>query len=142
MLLLTALAEGADIPPELKTPNYRTRQLTGIGFDPQLERQDPSNVIRAGETCYVWYTQRKTGVHPYASTVYYATSKDGVHWTDQGQALGKGEKGAWPRATAEGQAPHHPLRRGPASPGAAEVGRSSKYPCTIRSAASTPAPAM
>jgi hypothetical protein len=99
MLILTALAagaaEGGDIPPELKTPNYRTRELTGIGFDPTLERQDPSNVIRVGDTYYVWYTQRKAGVHPYASTIYYATSKDGVHWTDQGQALGKGEKGAW-----------------------------------------------
>ena len=56
-----------NIPPELKTPNYRSTKLTGIGYDPALDRQDPSNVIKVGELYYVWYTQRAAGVHPFAS---------------------------------------------------------------------------
>jgi hypothetical protein len=79
----------------LKTPNYRTRRLTGIGYDPKLDRQDPSNVIKVGDTFYAWYTQRKAGVHPYASTVYYASSKDGLRWEDRGEAIGRGGAGEW-----------------------------------------------
>lgn len=83
------------IPTELRTPNYRSTELTGIGFDPDVDRQDPSNVIRVGEVYYVWYTQRAAGVHPYASTIFYATSADGYSWIDRGQALEKGDSGAW-----------------------------------------------
>jgi len=93
----TCRAEGGDgIPSELRTPNYRITKLSGIGYDKDLNRQDPSNVIKVGDRYYVWYTQRKRrGVHPYAATVYYATSKDGLTWDDQGQALGKGRAGEW-----------------------------------------------
>ncbi len=83
------------IPFELRTPNYRTTELAGIGFDPLLDRQDPSNVIKVGETFYVWYTQRPAEVEPYASTIYFATSEDGYNWIDRGQALDRGSTGAW-----------------------------------------------
>jgi len=87
--------QGTAVPPELTAPNYRTRKIEGLGYDPKLDRQDPSNVIRVGKMYYVWYTQRKAGVHPYASTVYYATSADGLRWRDRGEAIGKGPAGAW-----------------------------------------------
>lgn len=83
------------IPPELRTPNYRTTELTGIGYDPALDRQDPSNVIKVGGSYYVWYTQRPAGVEPYASTIFYATSDDGYSWIDRGQALDRGPTAAW-----------------------------------------------
>ena len=92
---LAASATSEKLPPELATPNYRITDLEGIGYDRKLNRQDPSNVLKIGQTYYVWYTQRKAGVHPYASTIFYATSKDGRKWTDRGEALGKGAKGAW-----------------------------------------------
>ena len=97
MVLLTSTypGPGMDVPPELTTPNYRVREVTGIGYDPNIDRQDPSNVIKVGDTYYVWYTQRNVGVHAYASTVYYAVSKDGIHWEDRGQAIGKGSEGQW-----------------------------------------------
>ncbi|MFW6163618.1 MAG: family 43 glycosylhydrolase [Planctomycetota bacterium] len=97
-ILLAALSPSAtagQVPPELTTPRYRVRQLDGIGRDPAVDRQDPSNVLKVRGRYYVWYTQRRHGVHPYASTVYYATSQDGLHWEDRGEALGKGPKGAW-----------------------------------------------
>ncbi len=98
VLFLTVGDEAAlaqEVPVELKTPNYRTRAVSGISHQPDSERQDPSNVIKVDDLYYVWYTQRKVGVHPYASTVFYASSKDGLHWTEHGQAVGKGEPGAW-----------------------------------------------
>lgn len=70
-------------------------EITGIGAEPGVERQDPSNVIKVGDVYYVWYTRRKAGVHAYASTVYYAASKDGWSWTEKGEALGKGAPDAW-----------------------------------------------
>ena len=85
----------AAVPEELKTPNYRTTRLRGIGYDAELERQDPSNVIKVGDLYYAWYTQRAAGTHVYASTVYYAVSKDGLSWDDRGEAIGKGPNGAW-----------------------------------------------
>ena len=95
--LLAASPAKADneVPEELRTPNYRITKLEGIGYDPKLTRQDPSNVIKVGDLYYVWYTQRQRGVHAYASTIYYATSKDGLVWKDKGEAIGKGEKGRW-----------------------------------------------
>ena len=83
------------IPPELRKPNYRSTELAGIGYDPALDRQDPSNVIKVGELYHVWYTQRRAGTHPYASTIYCATSVDGYRWIDRGQALDRGPIGAW-----------------------------------------------
>ena len=95
---LAAIAAGPQapkVPAELTRPNYRIREVTGIGHQQGVSRQDPSNVIKVGEMYYAWYTRRTTRVHPYASTVYYATSKDGVAWTERGQAIGKGPEGAW-----------------------------------------------
>ncbi|MEI8041676.1 MAG: family 43 glycosylhydrolase [Verrucomicrobiota bacterium] len=90
----TAQAD-SEIPAELKTPNYRITQLEGIGYDPKLARQDPSNVIKVGDLYYVWYTQREIGTHAYASTIYFATSRDGLKWESRGEALGMGADGAW-----------------------------------------------
>ena len=83
------------IPPELRKPNYRSTELAGIGYEPALDRQDPSNVIKVGELYHVWYTQRRAGTHPYASTIYCATSVDGFSWVNRGQALDRGPPGAW-----------------------------------------------
>ena len=74
----------------MTAPNDRTGEIDGLGYDPKLDRQDPGNVIRVGKTYYVWHTQRKAGVHAYASTVYHATSADGLRWQDRGEAIGGG----------------------------------------------------
>jgi len=95
LLITSNRTRAAEIPPELTRPNYRTREITGIGPQADVQRQDPSNVIQVGDSYYVWYTRRKAGVHPYASTVYFAGSKDGVHWTEHGEAIGKGDAAAW-----------------------------------------------
>ena len=54
LILLIAPRLAAEVPPELKRPNYRISEITGIGHDSMNERQDPGNVIRVGGTYYVW----------------------------------------------------------------------------------------
>jgi len=82
-------------PPELATPNYRTSEIAGIGYDTQSERCDPSNVIKVGDTFHVWYTRVKARTNLYTGTVYHASSTDGHDWTERGQAIGPGPAGTW-----------------------------------------------
>jgi hypothetical protein len=82
------------IPYELRTPNYRTIQLEGIGYDPKVERQDPSNVIKAGNKYYV-FTSTFTGGNVYQGYISYVTSTDGISWKDKGVALLKGPSDSW-----------------------------------------------
>jgi hypothetical protein len=103
LLLLSAIVCGPliaqDVPPELTKPNYRVTQLKGIGHEKDVRRQDPSNVIKVGDTYYIWYSKvvRKQDVpfRAYFGSIWYATSKDGIEWTEQGRALAKGRKGEW-----------------------------------------------
>ena len=84
---------------ELKSPTFRYEPAAGLGLEPGVCRRDPSDIIRAPETYYVWYTKVHEGSQPYPSgypgTVWYATSPDGKHWTEQGEAVGKGGQGTW-----------------------------------------------
>ena len=69
-LLATSLVRADDeIPKELQATNYRITELEGIGYDAELARQDPSNVIKVGDLYYVWYTQRQRGVHSRNSSI-------------------------------------------------------------------------
>jgi hypothetical protein len=100
-LLATSLAKAEDtIPRELQTPNYRITKLEGIGDNRECHRQDPSNVIKVGDTYHV-YTSKYTG-NAYEGVIGHATSTDGIHWKDQhgdalsnGAALSKGPADAW-----------------------------------------------
>ena len=75
--------------------NYATvtisrSDLSGIGLEKGVSRRDPSDIIKVGDLYYVWYSKGplKTG---YEATVWYATSSDGLDWTEEGQAVAKGE---------------------------------------------------
>lgn len=71
----------------------------GLGLAHGISRRDPSDVIKVGPTYYVWYTKIVAGERGYPSgypgTICYATSRDGRHWAEQGEAIGKGGKGTW-----------------------------------------------
>ncbi len=75
--------------------------------------KDPS-IIKAGETYYMYYTS----ANPWQDTgaggkgeprIDYATSPDGLKWTRQGVAIGKGQPGEWDDARP--QAPTKPILR-------------------------------
>ena len=76
------------------TVNVTYTQLSGIGQERGVMRRDPSDVIKVDDLYYVWYS--KGEIAPgYDATVWYATSPDGLNWTEQGMALAKGEPGSW-----------------------------------------------
>lgn len=75
--------------------------------DGTVSRRDPSKIIFENGTYYVWYTHRKTSTPPKGpsvandtipsrdwdlSEIWYATSKDGFHWEEQGVAVSRPEK--------------------------------------------------
>ncbi|WP_406603757.1 glycoside hydrolase family 117 protein [Neolewinella aquimaris] len=88
---------------------FKTMDLKGdLAYEEGVVRRDPSAVIKVGDTYYVWYS-RSTGptqgfggdidkdkVFPWdRCDIWYATSKDGWTWEEQGMAVGRGEPGAY-----------------------------------------------
>lgn len=88
---------------ELKSFDYN-------GGDGTISRRDPSKVIYENGRYYVWYTKRHTPVPPIGmkraaeatdvipsadwdlAEIWYATSKDGFDWEEQGVAIKRPEK--------------------------------------------------
>lgn len=72
----------------------RYESIMGIGPESGMMRRDPSDLIRVGGSYFVWYTKvlEDSPGYPegYHGTIWWATSKDGVHWTEEGEALGRG----------------------------------------------------
>ncbi|WP_010134582.1 family 43 glycosylhydrolase [Ochrovirga pacifica] len=92
---------------------FKYTKLTGFDYnngDGTITRRDPSKILRENGKYYVWYTKRDTKVAPVGSSnahlatdeipsvdwdlaeIWYATSKDGFHWEEQGVAVGRPEK--------------------------------------------------
>ncbi|MCC5846135.1 MAG: family 43 glycosylhydrolase [Verrucomicrobia bacterium] len=75
---------------------FETTNLAAFPPDPMIMRRDPANIIRVGDLFYLWYTKCEKGIHHgYDGTVWYATSPDGLDWTERGEALARGGEGAW-----------------------------------------------
>ncbi len=117
--LVAGVAAGKDVkkprPHRVRLPgkgSTTVRHIPEIGKDNQklngvgIQRRDPSDVIKLGDKYYVFYSKSihsdwpKYGweKHPYLSsgyygTIWYATSPDGLKWTERGEALGRGPKG-------------------------------------------------
>lgn len=67
--------------------------VSGIGYEKGCTRRDPSDIIKIGNTCYVYYTKVYGRAPGYWGTIWYATSNDdGYHWKEQGEILGLGKK--------------------------------------------------
>ncbi len=73
---------------------FSYQNISGIGKDSVYNRRDNSDVIKVGNTYYVWYTRMDSPVTAgYWGTIWYATSEDeGYTWTEQGMALGLGDE--------------------------------------------------
>lgn len=98
--LLLCCATAQELP-ELQSPEFRFVPAEGLGLEKGVCRRDPSDVIQAGGIYYVWYTKIRNGPgifeYPsgYSGTVWYAASKDGLRWTERGEAVAKGPAGAF-----------------------------------------------
>ncbi|MEM0915524.1 MAG: family 43 glycosylhydrolase [Planctomycetota bacterium] len=87
---------------------FRYSPAYGLEHQPGVTRRDPTSVILVDGTYHIWYT-RSTGPHfGYDSgdlnkatwnwdlaDLWHATSPDGVHWTEQGPAVTRGEPGSY-----------------------------------------------
>lgn len=80
-----------------ETVTFTYSEAKGIGIDSLYNRRDNSDVIKVGNTYYVWYSRMNSPITSgYWATIWYATSEDEGHtWTEQGMALGLGEEGAF-----------------------------------------------
>jgi hypothetical protein len=78
----------------------------GIGKEPGITRRDPSDVIKVGDTYFVYYTRVDHSRLPanlkhlrasgYVGAIWYATSRDEGHsWIEKGPALGPGASGSF-----------------------------------------------
>ena len=94
---------------------FKYSPVSGIGKQPGITRRDPTTVLRIKGTYYVWYTRRQTtkdrdplNKPPHReqrrdtpvfdwdlAEIWYATSKDGFHWQEQGVAVRPGPKDAY-----------------------------------------------
>ncbi|MEM6800650.1 MAG: glycoside hydrolase, partial [Bacteroidota bacterium] len=90
--------------------NFKYTPLEGLdyhGGDGTLSRRDATKIIRANGKYYVWYTRRETKYPPRntrivtdsipsrdwdLAEIWYATSKDGFTWEEQGVAVLRLEK--------------------------------------------------
>ncbi len=90
--------------PEFANRQFRFQPAEGIGREEDVTRRDVSDVIRVGDTYYIWYSQvdhrklrpelRRLRHSGYVATVWYAVSKDEGHtWEEKGEALGLGARG-------------------------------------------------
>lgn len=70
-----------------------------IAHEPGIARRDPSDVVRVDDQYYVWYTKVLESQQGYPSgypgSIWYATSPDGLKWTEQGPSIEPGADDAW-----------------------------------------------
>ena len=103
-----ALERGYDRGPEWYC-DFATHDLKGdLAFDPKVIRRDPSAVITVDGTHFVYYTKGDgvtagfgTGdpeakVFPWDKCeIWFATSRDGWTWKEQGRVVARGPAGAF-----------------------------------------------
>lgn len=88
--------------------DFKESEIKGLEYEEGVHRRDPSSVLKVDDTYYVWYS-KSVGEHvgfrsgndnakvfPWDyCDIWYATSKDGYTWQEQGIAVSRGEKGAY-----------------------------------------------
>ena len=88
----------------LPTRPFVFKAAQGIGREEDVTRRDVSDVIRVGDSYYIWYSKvdhrtlrpelRSLKSSGYVATIWYAVSTDEGHtWEEKGEALGLGARG-------------------------------------------------
>ena len=82
--------------------NFKYTPLQGLELKPEISRRDPSKILKIDGIYHVWYTYRNSQALPAGhegatgtipsydwdlSELMHATSKDGLHWKEQGIAV-------------------------------------------------------
>jgi predicted GH43/DUF377 family glycosyl hydrolase len=85
---------------------FRSRELKDASREPfvidefvspELERHDPSNIIKYNDKYYIWFTEhpKSTSWHEGSAFISYATSVDGYGWKIHGPVLAPPQSGSW-----------------------------------------------
>lgn len=70
--------------------------VAGLGYEEGVNRRDASSIIKVDTKYYVWYTRNTDTQSSWLNAdLWYATSVDGLTWTEQGPAVERGGEGAW-----------------------------------------------
>ncbi|MGM8361996.1 glycoside hydrolase family 117 protein [Flavobacterium sp. ARAG 55.4] len=87
---------------------FKFTDIKGIGYEKGVTRRDPSSIIKVDGLYYVWYTKPQANTvlvgpqkavdttrafHWDLCDIWYATSKDGYDWKEQGIAVHRGPEG-------------------------------------------------
>ena len=91
----TILTSSAQEQHESKKFSYD--KVAGIGHEAGITRRDPSDVIKVGDTYYVYYTKVYGHFSGYQkASIWCASSTDeGYSWEEQGEVLSVGDKGTF-----------------------------------------------
>ena len=99
MFICLTSAQGQDVKDlkeKFEKVEFTYDKLPGIGYEKGCTRRDPSDVIKVGDTYYVYYTKVYGRSPGYWGTVWYAKSRDeGYTWKEEGEILGLGKKNAF-----------------------------------------------
>jgi hypothetical protein len=92
------------VPMELRKPTFTVTQVEGIGWDPEYNRHDASNIFMIDGKYHVYYTRFKFGnmqnfwkavyLTEWNTEIWLAVSEDGIHWTEYGNVF-PAQEGAW-----------------------------------------------
>ena len=83
------------VPPELLSVDKKKLRISEF-ISSDVERHDPSNIIRHNGKYYLWWMEHPRGTGGWkAGYIPWATSEDGYRWAVQGVALTKDAPGAW-----------------------------------------------
>lgn len=79
----------------IKKVSFSHSILQGLAPENGVCRRDPSDIIKVGESYYLWYTKTEKQYSGYDASIWYAVSTDGAHWQEKGEALSRGKTGRW-----------------------------------------------
>lgn len=95
-IIFSVKTHAQDVKSYFEQVVFSYTDITGIGHEKGCTRRDPSDIIKVGDTWYVYYTKIYGRAAGYWGTVWYATSKDnGYTWKEEGEAIGLGKEGAF-----------------------------------------------
>lgn len=96
LVLFGFVVRAQNFKGDLANIEFKYDEAKGISHEKGCTRRDPSDVIKVGDTYYVYYTKVYGRAPGYWGTLWYATSDDeGYTWKEHGEILGLGKEGSF-----------------------------------------------
>lgn len=96
VLIFFQTTNSQEVKNYLGSIQFQFEKVSGVGYEKGCTRRDPSDVIKVGDTYYVYYTKVYGRAPGYWGTVWCAFSRDeGYNWTELGEVVGLGNKNSF-----------------------------------------------